>query len=79
MSAIVFRVRRSHDIWVAGKASHTIVLPSSLDELILFLGDPVHRLVKLLVCIFLIMLQQEFKDMDKGNRTEMDKRIRSES
>ncbi|KAG0325514.1 hypothetical protein BGZ99_000568 [Dissophora globulifera] len=48
MSAIVFRVRKWHDIWVAGKASSTIVLPSTFGELRLFLGDPVHQLSNLL-------------------------------
>jgi len=50
MSAIIFRVRKWHDIWVAGKASGTIVLPSTFDELRLFLGKPVHQLARLLVC-----------------------------
>ncbi|KAG0242429.1 hypothetical protein BGW41_004158 [Actinomortierella wolfii] len=50
MSANVFRVKKWHDIWVAGKASQTIVLPSSLGELLLFLEEPVHRLAQLLVC-----------------------------
>ncbi|KAG0230731.1 hypothetical protein BGW42_000785 [Actinomortierella wolfii] len=48
MSAVVFRVKKWHDIWVAGNASQTIVLPSSLDELLLFLEEPVHRLAQLL-------------------------------
>ncbi|KAF8931609.1 hypothetical protein BGZ47_011754 [Haplosporangium gracile] len=43
-----FRVRKWEDIWVAGKASSTIVIPSTFDELRLFLEDPVHQLIKLL-------------------------------
>ncbi|KAF9918739.1 hypothetical protein FBU30_011287 [Linnemannia zychae] len=48
MSAIVFRVRKWHDIWVAGRASRTIVLPSTFDEFRFFLGSQVHQLASLL-------------------------------
>ncbi|KAF9136535.1 hypothetical protein BG015_003097 [Linnemannia schmuckeri] len=48
MSAVVFRIRKWQDIWVAGKASSTIVLPSNLHELRMFLHDPIHQVDKLL-------------------------------
>lgn len=55
---------------MAGKASHTIVLPSTLDELVFFLGDPVHRLVKLLVRIFFFVFvttrHRGHRDKHKG-------------
>ncbi|KAG0051954.1 hypothetical protein BGZ83_003173 [Gryganskiella cystojenkinii] len=48
MSAIVFSIRKWDDIWVVGKASSTIVLPSTFDELRFFLRDSVHQLANLL-------------------------------
>lgn len=49
MSAIVFRVRKWKDIWVAGKGAATIVLPTTEDEFRLFLEDTVHDLCNLIV------------------------------
>ncbi|GJJ67730.1 hypothetical protein EMPS_00076 [Entomortierella parvispora] len=48
MTAIVFTIKKWDDIWVAGKASSTIVLPSTLDEFRYFLRNPVHQLLNLL-------------------------------
>ncbi|KAG0032510.1 hypothetical protein BGZ82_006502 [Podila clonocystis] len=47
-SAIVFRVRKWKDIWVAGKGANTIVLPTTEDEIRLFLEDTVHNLANLI-------------------------------
>lgn len=49
MSAIVFRVRKWKDVWVAGKGATTIVLPTTEDEFRLFLEDTVHDLCNLIV------------------------------
>ncbi|KAF8940728.1 hypothetical protein BGZ58_005056 [Dissophora ornata] len=48
MSAIIFRVRKWRDIWVAGKASIGIVLPSTYSEFRLFLRHSIYRLDNLL-------------------------------
>ncbi|KAG0027239.1 hypothetical protein BGZ81_005779 [Podila clonocystis] len=47
-SAIVFRVRKWKDIWVAGKGATTIVLPTTEDELRLFLEETIHDLANLI-------------------------------
>ncbi|KAF9313658.1 hypothetical protein BG003_004938 [Podila horticola] len=48
MSAIVFRVRKWKDIWVAGKGATTIVLPTTEDEFKMFMEDTVHDLANLI-------------------------------
>jgi hypothetical protein len=55
MLAVVFGIRKWQDIWVAGKASRTIVIPSNLHELSMFLLDPVHQVADLSVFSFALL------------------------
>ncbi|KAF9994625.1 hypothetical protein BGZ80_007762, partial [Entomortierella chlamydospora] len=48
LSALVFKIRRYEDIWVAGKAYDSIVLPTTIPEFQLFLKDAAHSLFRLL-------------------------------
>ncbi|KAF9158699.1 hypothetical protein BGX20_003261, partial [Mortierella sp. AD010] len=46
--ALVFKIKRYEDIWVAGKAYDSIVLPTTVPEFQLFLKDAAHTLFRLL-------------------------------
>ncbi|KAF9079752.1 hypothetical protein BGX27_006015, partial [Mortierella sp. AM989] len=47
-SALVFRIMEYEDIWVAGKALNSIILPTTISEFQLFLQDSAHTLFRLL-------------------------------
>ncbi|KAF9408076.1 hypothetical protein BGZ76_005934, partial [Entomortierella beljakovae] len=46
--ALVFRIMEYEDIWVAGKALNSIILPTTISEFQLFLWDSAHTLFRLL-------------------------------
>ncbi|KAG0254614.1 hypothetical protein BG011_005636 [Mortierella polycephala] len=47
-TASVFRIKKFQDIWVAGRACSSITLPTTLEELEIFLEGPVYVLINLL-------------------------------